>query len=82
MSTRTWTSRTLPRLSRLLVLMWRSFDAYPEGESIDPEACQFSSCVIESQPVTHLRAPCTSDKQAIDKLSPGDAVIIFTPDSQ
>ncbi|KAI0824251.1 NAD-P-binding protein [Trametes gibbosa] len=36
-----------------------SFDAYPEGESINPEAY----------------------KEAIDKLSPGDAVIIFTPDS-
>ena len=23
-----------------------------------------------------------TDKEAIDKLSPGDAVIIFTPDSQ
>ncbi|KAJ3016051.1 hypothetical protein NUW54_g890 [Trametes sanguinea] len=35
------------------------FDAYPQGESINPEAY----------------------KEAIDKLSPGDAVIIFTPDS-
>ncbi|KAI0639318.1 NAD-P-binding protein [Trametes polyzona] len=36
-----------------------SFDAYPEGDSINAEAY----------------------KEAIDKLSPGDAVIIFTPDS-
>ncbi len=25
---------------------------------------------------------CTTDKDAINKLSPGDAVIIFTPDSE
>lgn len=36
-----------------------SFDAFPEGNSVNPEAY----------------------KDAIDKLSPGDAVIIFTPDS-
>ncbi|EJF66619.1 D-galacturonic acid reductase [Dichomitus squalens] len=36
-----------------------SFDAYPEGDSVNAEAY----------------------KEAIDKLSPGDAVIIFTPDS-
>lgn len=79
MSIRTWTSRMLPRLSRLLVLMWRSFDAYPEGESIDPEACQYQ-CYAIRVPIAELCSPL--DKQAIDKLSPGDAVIIFTPDSQ
>ncbi|RDX55955.1 D-galacturonic acid reductase [Lentinus brumalis] len=36
-----------------------SFDAYPEGDSVNAEAY----------------------KDAINKLSPGDAVIIFTPDS-
>lgn len=36
-----------------------SFDGYPEGNTVNPEAY----------------------KAAIDKLSPGDAVIIFTPDS-
>ncbi len=81
MSTRTWTFRTLPSLLPLLLLTWHSFDAYPEGESIDPEACQFSCCVTQKIS-TYLHTLCTLDKQAIDKLSPGDAVIIFTPDSQ
>lgn len=31
---------------------------------------------------THLLIPRAPDKEAIDKLSPGDAAIIFTPDSK
>ncbi len=81
MFTRIWTFRTLPCLLPLLLLTWRSFDAYPEGESIDPEACQLSRRVVPKLD-TDLLTLCTLDKQAIDKLSPGDAVIIFTPDSQ
>ena len=60
------------------------FTAFPEEGKVDPEACSFP--FIGSTPTLasdHMSFPATrSDKTAIDRLKPGDATIIFTPDSE
>ncbi|KAF8516369.1 NAD-P-binding protein [Gautieria morchelliformis] len=55
-----------------------SFKSYPEEDKIDPESCRFPNA---SQVRYKLTAAGRLDKRAIDDLSPGDAVVIFTPDS-
>ena len=54
-----------------------SFDAYPEEDAVNPEACE-SVYPIRSNGLTCV----LTDQDAINKHSPGDAVIIFTPDSE
>lgn len=64
-------------LSFLLVF---SFTNYPEEDKADPEACSSSPFFVKMISLGNAdMSPL--DKAAIDALSPGDAVIIFTPDS-
>jgi D-galacturonate reductase len=52
-----------------------SFKSYPDNETISPEACKWFYLHYSEYLDLH-----NTDKAAIDELSPGDAVIIFTPD--
>ena len=54
-----------------------SFAQFPEQGKVDPVAC---GCIFFLQLFVNLCRP--KDKVAIDKMSPGDAVIVFTPDSK
>jgi hypothetical protein len=56
----------------------RRFVAFPDETKTDPEACQYMSTYILGLPRDSL---FVIDKTAIDQLTPGDAVVIFTPDS-
>jgi D-galacturonate reductase len=54
-----------------------SFDSYPKDTETNPEAC-----TLRLRPSTHaITLIAHLDKTAIDKLHPGDAVVIFTPDN-
>jgi D-galacturonate reductase len=54
--------------------MWNSFTSYPSEDQVNPEACGAHS--LGGVP---CRTDAHIDKTAIDELTPGDAVIIFTP---
>jgi D-galacturonate reductase len=62
--------------STILLIHTFRFDGFPEIGKIDPEACSTIFCSDLTSP--HSTFP---DKAAIDRLSPGDAIVIFTPDS-
>ena len=54
-----------------------SFDAYPEENATNPKSCK------SVYPIRGNELTCVlTDEDAINKHSPGDAVIIFTPDSE
>jgi len=54
-----------------------SFDSFPGDTETDPEACALKLC-----PGGFTILICCIDKVAIDGFNPGDAVVIFTPDSK
>lgn len=53
------------------------FEQYPKGDVANPEACKL---IKESKRNINTQLEVL-DKNAIDLMKPGEAVIIFTPDS-
>lgn len=51
-----------------------TFDEFPKGGHVDPDACK----PVDLTTFNGIHS--VQDKLAIDQMSPGDAIIVFTPD--
>ena len=64
-----------------LYIPFSSFEEFPKDGLFDPEACTYPAL-----PFVHCKSNIifkkSIDKIAINKMEPGEAVIIFTPDSK
>ena len=64
-----------------LYIPFSSFEEFPKDGLVDPEACTYPAL-----PFVHCKSNIifkkSIDKIAINKMEPGEAVIIFTPDSK